>query len=127
MTAVGCITHPHSRAYVARQVMTAVIISKGWSIAMKKIIGIAIVATALASPAFAQSFDPDNGTGNIVAGNTVAAPAPAGTTVVARHLGEAAYAMSARGKVDSAPEGWRYSDNTTGGGSPGYNKMLRNW
>lgn len=62
-----------------------------------------------------------------IAGNTVAAPAPAGTTVVAHHLGEAAYAMSARGKVDSAPEGWGYSDNTTGGGSPGYNKMLRNW
>ena len=101
MNTVGCITRPHRLqgvAHAERQLMTAAIIGKGWSIAMKKIIGIAIVATALASPAFAQSFDPDNGTGNIVAGNTVAAPAPAGTTIVTRHLGKAAYAMSAATK-----------------------------
>ena len=32
---------------------------------MKKLIAAAAVATALASPAFAQSYDPDVGSGNI--------------------------------------------------------------
>lgn len=32
---------------------------------MKKFIATSIVLTVLASPAFAQSFDPDNGTGNV--------------------------------------------------------------
>jgi hypothetical protein len=93
--------------------------------AMKKFIGIVIVATATGAPAFAQSFDPDNGTGNLVARNTVAAaPAPAYSRTNSRHPGEEAYAMSVRRKVNSTPAYLDY--NNTGGGSPGYNEMLRN-
>jgi len=98
---------------------------------MKKLIGILITATSIGtSPALAQSFDPDNGTGNLVTAITVA-PAPADSKIVARHPGEEAYAMSARRKVDTgaaynADPGYRDSGNT-GGGSAGYNEMLRNW
>jgi hypothetical protein len=94
---------------------------------MKKFIGVVIVAMIIGFPASAQSFDPDNGTGNLVAANTVA---PA-STIVSRHGGQEATAMSARRKI-SAEAGSSYaadpdgSDNT-GGGSAGYNEMLRNW
>lgn len=99
---------------------------------MKKLIGIVIVATSLGVPACAQSFDPDNGTGNLVTANTVA-PALAATTIVSRQSGEEAYAMSARRKINgeagssyAADPGTKDNGNT-GGGSAGYNEMLRNW
>jgi hypothetical protein len=92
---------------------------------MKKLIGIVIVATTIV-PAFAQSFDPDNGSGNLVPGNIVAAaPAPVHSRTISRHRGEGAYAMSVRRKVNSNPA--YLDDNNTGGGSPGYNAMLRTW
>ena len=97
---------------------------------MKKLIGIVIVATSIGFPACAQSFDPDNGTGNLVTVNTVA---PAGTAIASRQTGEAAYAMSARRKTNGeAGSSYNaepaYQDNGhTGGGSAGYNEMLRNW
>jgi hypothetical protein len=89
---------------------------------MKKIIGLTVVvaAMALASPAIAQSFDPDNGTGNI----PVAAAKRFETKTVPEYLGANAYA-SARRK--DTQHGWGSTDVTTGGGSPGYNEMLRNW
>jgi hypothetical protein len=98
---------------------------------MNKFIGIVIVATGISFPAHAQSFDADNGTGNLVAGNTaIAAPASEVTGSVTRNSGTAAYAMSARRKV-SAEAGASYNaaddQGSTGGGSAGYNEMLRNW
>jgi hypothetical protein len=92
---------------------------------MQKIIGIAIViaATAIASPANAQSFDPENGTANIAA--AYASPKRFETRTVPEYLGVDAYAMSARRK--DTRDGWGNADVTTGGGSPGYNEMLRNW
>jgi hypothetical protein len=92
--------------------------------AMKKFIGFVLVATAIGVPAFAQSFDPENGTGNLVAGNIVAAtPAPIYSRTVPRHFGEKAYAMSTHRKLKPA----YLEDDTTGGGSAGYNEMLRRW
>jgi hypothetical protein len=88
---------------------------------MKKFIGIVIVAASLGTPAFAQSFDPDNGGGNIVG----VAPARVYPRIVSRHQGEDAYAMHARRGVRPAPVIPDY-DNT-GGGSPGYNRMLLTW
>ena len=95
---------------------------------MKKLFGILIIAAGISFPAYAQSFDPDNGTGNLI----TAIPAPV-TGSVARHSGTQAYAMSARRKVN-AKAGSAYNaepatqDNGgTGGGSAGYNEMLRNW
>jgi hypothetical protein len=88
---------------------------------MKKLIAIAIVAASLGTPAFAQSFDPDNGGGNIVG----FAPARVYPRIVARHhQGVDAYA-SVGHRARSAPVIPDY-DNT-GGGSPGYNKMLLTW
>jgi len=96
---------------------------------MKKFIGVVIVAMIIGFPAFAQSFDPDNGTGNLVNANTVA-PASA---IVSRHAGQEATAMSARHKI-SAEAGSSYAadpgvsdSGNTGGGSAGYNEMLRTW
>lgn len=93
---------------------------------MKRFIGLLIVTTSLTFPAFAQSFDPDNGTGNLVAGGiTVAVPARPISATKSGNPGEEAYALSSRRKVNSDIE-LPNTDNS-GGGSPGYNKMLRNW
>jgi nitrous oxidase accessory protein NosD len=95
---------------------------------MKKFFGILIIATGISVPAYAQSFDADNGTGNLI--TAIAAPAPVVTGSVTRKSGTEAYAMSARRKVNAEatynaePAG---QDNGTGGGSAGYNEMLRNW
>jgi len=98
---------------------------------MKKLIGIVIVATGVSFPAYAQSFDADNGTGNLIGANTgIAMPAADVTGSITGKSGSQAYAMSARRKVNAeasyAAEPAR-QDNGTGGGSTGYNAMLRNW
>jgi len=100
-----------------------VVIKARWSVAMKKLIGIVIVATSIGAPAFAQSFDPDNGTGNLVTGNFVAA-APVHARAAPRHPGEKAYALSPRRTINS--NAGQFND-TPAGGSTGYNEMLRNW
>jgi hypothetical protein len=100
-----------------------------WSVVMKKFFGILIIATGISFPAYAQSFDADNGTGNLISANTgIAAPVVTGS--VTRNSGTEAYAMSARRKVNAEAS---YNaepanhDGSTGGGSAGYNEMLRNW
>lgn len=96
---------------------------------MKKFFGIVIVATGVSFPAYAQSFDADNGTGNLI--TAIAAPAPVVTGSVTRNSGTEAYAMSARRKVNAeasyAAEPAHQDNGSTGGGSAGYNEMLRNW
>jgi hypothetical protein len=94
---------------------------------MMKIIGIAVAlaVVALATPAIAQSFDPDNGTGNIVA--TVASPKHFETRTVPEYPGADAYALSAHRKAGLPGESWGSPNTTTGGGSAGYNEMLLNW
>jgi hypothetical protein len=84
---------------------------------MRKFIGLIIVATSLVSPAFAQSFDADNGTANLVTGGT-ATPAVSGS------LGYHAYAMSTRRKAGAVASDTLINNP---GGSVGYNEMLRNW
>lgn len=95
---------------------------------MKKFFAIVTVATGISFPAYAQSFDADNGTGNLI--TAIAAPAPEVTGSVNQKSGTEGYAMSARRKVNAeaahAAEP-AHQDNTTGGGSAGYNEMLRNW
>ena len=75
---------------------------------MKRFIGIVIVATSIGAPAFAQSFDPDNGTGNLVTGNFVAA-APVHARAAPRHPGEKAYALSPRRTIDQCRTVQRHS------------------
>ena len=98
---------------------------------MKKFFGILIIATGISFPAYAQSFDADNGTGNLISANAgIAAPATDVTGSVTRKSGTEAYAMSARRKVNgeaSYAAEPAHQDNGTGGGSAGYNEMLRNW
>ena len=99
---------------------------------MKRFFGILIIAAGISFPAYAQSFDPDNGTGNLV--TAIPAPAADVTGSVARYSGTQAYAMSARRKVHgeagsayNAEPATQDNGGTGGGGSAGYNEMLRNW
>jgi len=90
----------------------------------------AIAAAGFASPALAQSFDPEAGSGNIVPFSY--APSPAQNDIVAvrqksqgkiaaRLNGLHAFAMVPRG----AAEGNANDPALTGGGSAGYNEMLQ--
>ena len=100
---------------------------------LSALILIATVATAAgALPAFAQSFDPEVGTGNIAPFN--AAPAPqvqhvaaarqtGRNTMAARDAGLHAFAMIPGGRVGASS----YDPALTGGGSLGYNQNLANY
>jgi hypothetical protein len=90
---------------------------------------IAVAAAGIASPALAQSFDPDVGTGNIVPFSV--GPATASVTkvavhkirhrtVAARQSGANAFAM-----VPGSAGGSAFSPAANGGGSVGYNENLR--
>ena len=88
---------------------------------MKKLIAIvAIAASVMATPAFAQSFDPDAGTGNVLSFNSEQT-AQQNHKVAGRQSGLDAYAMvpgTSRSATDSN------SPAATGGGSDGYNQEL---
>ncbi len=104
---------------------------------MSKLSALVLIATlataAGALPAFAQSFDPDAGTGNIVPFNA-APPAPqvqhmaavrqtGRATVATREAGLHAFAMIPGGRVGTGT----YDPALTGGGSLGYNQNLANY
>jgi hypothetical protein len=80
---------------------------------------VAVVALGIASPAFAQSFDPDAGTGNVISigGRAVASPTK---RTAARLQGLYAFAMvpHSQAAVDSNDPA------LTGGGSEGYNERV---
>jgi hypothetical protein len=81
----------------------------------------------VATPAFAQSFDADEGTGNVLPYSSQANAAqttPRHATVHTAHRnGMDAYAMEPRVQTDSNPD----SPASTGGGSAGYNENLYNY
>ena len=88
-----------------------------WKVAA--IIITTVAKMAIFSPAFAQSFDPDNGTGNVLMLNNQ-------TTVphkqaAVRRSGIDALAMAPRVQAEVASE----DPANTGGGSIGYNENLR--
>jgi len=81
----------------------------------------AVLTAVIATPAFAQSFDPDNGTGNVLQFSHKSNHSEGKTAV--RQDAIRAYATAPfEGPVSNsnAPE-------ATGGGSTGYNEMLRNY
>jgi hypothetical protein len=90
----------------------------------------AVAAIAVATPALAQSFDPDAGTGNVLsfsfapiaaAHDRVAVREGGHRAVAARRSGVDAFAMVAQPSIRGANS----SDPAlTGGGSLGYNQML---
>ena len=90
----------------------------------------AIAAAGIASPALAQSFDPEAGSGNVVPFSFAPSSAQNDTVAVrqdsqgkiAAHLnGLHAFAMVPR----SAAENNANDPALTGGGSAGYNEMLQ--
>jgi hypothetical protein len=89
---------------------------------------IAAVTAAIATPAFAQSFDPEAGTGNVLPFSTpsvvqnskVAARHTSQGKIAARQSGLHAFAMVSGAAVGSNAN----IPALTGGGSTGYNQML---
>jgi hypothetical protein len=87
---------------------------------MKKFLTTLAVLAVFATPAFAHSFDPDNGTGNVLAfSHTPTSPQNGKTALSAGAL--RAYASVPRFSSAVDPN----SPASTGGGSLGYNEMLR--
>jgi hypothetical protein len=89
----------------------------------------AIAAAGITSPALAQSFDPEAGSGNVVPFSYAPIPTPSGTffarhgrqgRIAARRNGLHAFAMVPRGTA----YGNANDPAVTGGGSTGYNEML---
>lgn len=62
---------------------------------MKKLLTTLAALAVIATPAFAQSFDPDNGTGNVLSLGSKPT-APLSDKVIIRHSGIRAYAMVPR-------------------------------
>jgi hypothetical protein len=60
---------------------------------MKKPLTTLAALTVIATPAFAHSLDPDNGTGNIVRSLGSKPTAPLSDKITIRHSGIRAYAM----------------------------------
>ena len=99
---------------------------------MTRISGLAVivaVTAVIATPAFAQSFDPDNGTGNVLPFSYAPIAPQSGTVAVreanhgkiaARQSGLHAFAMVPSASLGSNPN----DPALTGGGSLGYNQML---
>ena len=80
----------------------------------------AIATICIASPALAQAFDPEAGSGNIVASNGGQTTAQTGQVAVHRS-GLHAYAMVPR---QAAPAAGSTDPAVNGGGSTGYNEMI---
>jgi hypothetical protein len=80
---------------------------------MQKLLTTLAVLTVIATPAFAQSFDPENGTGNVLSfGANPIAPQSHKATV--RHRGISAYGMVSRthsAHVTRHKEGAAYNGN----------------
>lgn len=102
-------------------------------IRISRIALVAIGVAGIAAPAFAQSFDPDVGTGNIVPFSvgpaivastmhpaTVAVHRARRHAIATRQSGFNAFAMVPRGDGGGA-----FNPAATGGGSVGYNENLR--
>jgi hypothetical protein len=88
---------------------------------MKKFLTIVGLLTVVATPAFAQAYDPDNGTGNVI-------DVPALEQQAGRADATSAFAQAPeknahhKTRVDSRVD--PYSSAVTGGGSEGYNWNL---
>lgn len=98
---------------------------------MTKLIIAAIVAAGIASPALAQSFDPDAGTGNTL--GFAYQPASGQRQISARENGLAAYArvgtrigngLHSFAMTQNPPAGYSLNPGATGGGSSGYNVQV---
>ncbi len=87
---------------------------------MKKLILAAALAASSAAPAFAQSFDPDFGTGNVIASTSANQQTNTSST---RQSGLNAFAMDSQSHAVAGSS----DPASTGGGSEGYNQNLYNY
>jgi hypothetical protein len=90
---------------------------------MKKLITIvALTASVMATPAFAQSFDKDFGTGNVLS-FSYGSTGQQNDKIAGRQSGLSAFAMvpGTSSAVDTN------SPAATGGGSEGYNKLVQTY
>ena len=85
---------------------------------MKKILATMVLLTVIATPAFAQSFNAQEGTGNELPFSYKSTAHD--TQSIARAGSENAFAMAPGQSVNHDP----YSPANTGGGSEGYNWSL---
>jgi hypothetical protein len=89
---------------------------------MKKLIAIvAVSASIMATPAFAQSFDKDFGTGNVQAFSYGTNGSEQTGKIARRQNGLDAYAMVPGASSEATDSN---SPASTGGGSEGYNQEL---
>ena len=86
---------------------------------MKKFLTTLAALTVIAMPAFAQSFDPDNGSGNVLSFSNAPTP-PHNNKIVVRRSGLNAFGMVPRTPSVSNPN----DPALVGGGSFGYDEML---
>jgi hypothetical protein len=86
----------------------------------------AITAVGIASPAFAQSFDPEFGTGNVLPFSIeAAAPHAAVTPGVHGKISARARGLHSFAMVPGSQPAFNSADPAlAGGGSAGYNKLL---
>jgi hypothetical protein len=92
---------------------------------MKKLIMIvALTASVMATPAFAQSFDKDFGTGNVQLFSYGTDGSEQTGKIAGRRSGLDAYAM-VRGTSSAATDS--NSPVVTGGGSEGYNQLVETY
>ena len=90
---------------------------------MKKFLTIVgLLAAVVATPAFAQSYDHDFGTGNVI--NTPALEQQAGRDDANSAVAQAPKVSTHKARVQGSAD--PYSPTETGGGSEGYNWMLEN-
>jgi hypothetical protein len=97
---------------------------------ISKLAIIAATAATIASPAFAQSFDPESGTGNVLAFRYESTAVQnkkvsvrRDSQMTARESGLHAFAMVPGGSSSTDPN----NPALTGGGSLGYNQNLYNY
>ena len=88
---------------------------------MKKLLTTLALLTAFTTPVFAQSFDPDTGTGNVL--SFAHTPTASHVHNLARRSGLHSFALGPR------PPSALNSDSpaNAGGGSVGYTEMLRSF
>ena len=92
----------------------------------------AIAAAGIASPALAQSFDPEAGSGNVAGFSYAPTPAPNDEFAVRQssHAKTAARQNGLHAFASVPGTSWNSGSNdpaVTGGGSAGYNQMLQQY
>jgi len=93
---------------------------------MKKFLTVVGLLTVIATPAFAQSYSHDRGTGNIIDTPALEQQQAGRADAMSAFAQAPESEISAKHKVRVQSDVDPYSPTETGGGSEGYNWMLQN-